>query len=381
MRHFLSCLQATAAAATLLAFTSAQAETIKIGLLLSQSGPLASYGVSMKAAAEYAVKAINDAGGVNGNELAVITEDDGSNPTNFLNGLNRLIETEKVHALVGPITSGFYQAGAPITVEKGVLMISPTATAPNLTTGIETAFRNNPSEADNIPKLLELVKSTHPDAKTISILYDKKQAADRIIGELYEQLAPKAGWEVQEVVSFLSGQMSYGDIVAKALRNGPDLVAVAAHAENAANVARELRRRGYEGPILGGTPTVSADYIKIGGAAVENTLVVVPYYYGATQAVNEAFTSGYAQMTGNAKPDPWEASTFECIGLIAHAIKQAGIAGDPANLAAERALLHKTLAAVRDYPGLIGPISFDKERVAQKATVIIKVKDGDWHAL
>ena len=88
--------------AALLAVLSGQlhAADLKIGLLLSQTGPLSSYGVPMKSAAEYAAKLINDAGGVNGSKVVVVLEDDTSNPSVFLNGLNRLLEGEKVLALV-----------------------------------------------------------------------------------------------------------------------------------------------------------------------------------------------------------------------------------------------------------------------------------------
>jgi branched-chain amino acid transport system substrate-binding protein len=382
MRYFISrYVGAAVALAAVTASGTVHAEDLKIGLLLSQSGPLAAYGVPMKTAAEYAAKVINDAGGINGNKLAVVVEDDASNPTSFLNGLNQALDKDKVLALVGPITSGFFQAGAPITQEKGVLMISPTATAPNLTTGTPTAFRNNPSEDDNIPKLLKLTKEKHPDIKTISIVYDKKQAADKIIGGLYEKLAPSVGWKVQEVVSFLSGQMNYSDVVARALKDKPDVVAAAAHAEDAANVARELRRQGYKGLILGGTPTVSEDYIKIAGAAADDTFVVVPYYYGAKTPENEKFVAGYTKFSGRSHPDPWEASTYECIGMIARAMKAAGVTGDAGKLQAERGAVRDKLAETKDYPGLIGPISFDKNRVAQKPVVIIYVKDSQWHAL
>jgi branched-chain amino acid transport system substrate-binding protein len=360
---------------------TAQAADIRIGLLLSQSGPLSSYGVPMKAAAEYAAKVVNDAGGIDGNRLVVVVEDDTSNPTAFLNGLNRLIDEQRVVALVGPITTGFYQAGAPIVKEKAAPMISPTATAPNLTAGNPFAFRNNPSEDTNIPVLLKQIRSRLPESKTMAIVYDNKQAADKIIGGLYESLAPKYGWTVQGVTTFLSGQLNYSDVVARALKGTPDIVAAAAHAEDAANVARELRRQGYRGLILGGTPTVSQDYVKIGGDAANDTFVVVPYYFGAKTPENQRFVAGYAKVTGRSTPDPWEASTYECIAMLAQALREANASGDPSRVAEERKAVQQRLAGLRDFHGLIGPIHFDAERVAVKPAVIIHVNQGKWEAL
>lgn len=359
----------------------AQAADIKVGLLLSQTGPLSSYGVPMKAAAEYAAKVINDSGGINGNKISLIVEDDTSNPTTFLNGLNRMIDSQRVMALVGPIVTGFYQAGAPIIKEKGVPMISPTATAPNLTAGNPFAFRNNPSEDTNIPVLLKLMRKKLPQSHSVAIIYDNKQAADKIIGNLYEKLAPAHGWTVQGVTTFLSGQLNYSDVVGRALKDKPDVIAAAAHAEDAANLARELRRQNYRGVILGGTPTVSNDYIKIGGDAVNDTYVVVPYYFGANTAENKKFVSGYATATGRKTPDPWEASTYECMGMLAAAMRAARVSGEPAKVDAERKAVQEKLAALKDYPGLIGAISFDRDRVAVKPAVVIYVHKGVWEAL
>jgi len=378
---FLRRCAATLALLILTLAGEAHAADLKIGLLLSQTGPLSSYGVPMRSAAEYAAKVVNDSGGINGQKLVVLTEDDTSNPATFLNGLNRLIDKEKVLALVGPITSGFFQAGAPIVQEAGLSMISPTATAPNLTSGNPAAFRNNPSEDVNIPSLLKLMKSTHPEIRSIAVIYDNKEAADKVIGGLYEKLAPQVGWQVQSVTTFLSGQLNYSDIVAKSLRGKPDVVAVAAHAEDAANVARELRRQGYKNIILGGTPTVSQDYIKIGGEAANDTYVVVPYYHGAKTEQNARFVAGYTKFTGRTVVDPWEASTFESIGMIAQAMREAHVTGDPSKVVAERKAIQGQLAATHAYPGLIGNINFDKERVAEKPAVIIRVQNGTWQAL
>ncbi|TAL79095.1 MAG: hypothetical protein EPN76_04830 [Burkholderiaceae bacterium] len=380
LKHALQCAGVAVALSFSAIAGSASAADLKIGLLLSQTGPLATYGTSMKSAAEYAVKQVNDAGGINGNKVVLALEDDASKPTTFLNGLNRLVTQEKVLALVGPITSGFFLAGVPIVKQHGVLMISPTATAPNLTKDTDKAFRNNPSEDVNIPVMLKYIKKTMPSIESIAVIYDNKESADKIIGGLYESLAPSVGWKLQSVTTFLSGQLNYSDVVAKALRDKPNVVAVAAHAEDAANVARELRRQGYNGAILGGTSTVSQDYIKIAGAAANGTYAVVPYYYGAQTPQNLKFLEGYKKFSGHTTVDPWEASTYESVQMILHAMKQAHVTGDPAKIQPEREAVSKDLALTTDFPGLIGDISFDKERVAVKPSVIIQVKDGAWKA-
>jgi ABC-type branched-subunit amino acid transport system substrate-binding protein len=67
--------------------------------------------------------------------------------------------------------------------------------------------------------------------------------------------------------------------------------------------------------------------------------------------------------------------------MIAQAMRAANVSGDPAKAAAERKAIQAQLAATRGYPGLIGNIDFDKDRVAEKPAVIIRVQDGSWQAL
>lgn len=370
-----------AAALAAVAPAGAGAGELRIGLLTSLTGPLSVYGVPEKAAAEFAVNQLNEAGGINGNKVKLLVEDDTSKPVTFLNSLNRLIDQEKVHALVGPITSGMFRAGSSVVKEKKVVMISPTATAPDLTKGNPFAFRNNPAEDTNIPILLKRMARDHPQIKTISIIYDQKEAADKVIGEIYQREAPKVGWKILDVTTFLTGDLNFSDVVAKTLRGKPDVVAAAAHAEDAANVARELRRQGYTGRILGGTPTVSENYIKIAGGAAENTYVVVPYYHGAQTAANKKFLSAYTKASSRETPDPWEASTYEVVGMLAQAMAKADVTGDPARLEAERQAIRDQLEKLKDHPGLVGRINWAEERVATKEVVIIYVKDGQWRAL
>lgn len=357
---------------------AATAGDIKIGLLFSQTGPISSYGVPMRKAAEYAVSAINAKGGINGNKLVLVVEDDESTGAAFINGLHRAVDQEHVLALVGPIVSGMVKAGGPIVKRSGVVMFTPTATAPDLTKDNPYVFRNNPSEDDNIQRLLTLMVKDHPQIKTLSIIYDNKEPADKVNGGIYERLAPKIGWKVTGVTTFLSGQLNFSDLITKVLSGKPDIVAASAHGADAANVARELRRQGYKGIILGGTPTVSQDYLKIAGPAADDTYVVVPYFFGADTPQNEAFTKGYAKASGQTTPDPWEASTDEVVGMIAAAARTAKVSGDPAKLQAERTALRDALAATKDYAGLIGPVSLDPERIAQKKTMVIRVKDNRW---
>jgi ABC-type branched-subunit amino acid transport system substrate-binding protein len=66
--------------------------------------------------------------------------------------------------------------------------------------------------------------------------------------------------------------------------------------------------------------------------------------------------------------------------MLAQALREAKASGEASRVAEERTAVQRQLAALRDFPGLIGPISFDAERVAVKPAVIIHVSGGKWEA-
>ena len=108
-------------------------EPLKIGLLVSYTGALASFGPEHENAAKLAAKCISDAGGVNGGEVEIITGDDGTNPEQAVSEATRLVEVEGVVAFVGGLASSVSLAvAATVATPNEILQISPASTSPAL---------------------------------------------------------------------------------------------------------------------------------------------------------------------------------------------------------------------------------------------------------
>ena len=112
---------------------SAVAENIKVGLISSLSGPVAIYGQTTYNGIKLAVEQLNAAGGINGNKIELIVEDDKGDPAEAVTAAKRLISEKKVVAILGPIISTTCLAVAPIAQQNGVPMLIPTRTNTKIT--------------------------------------------------------------------------------------------------------------------------------------------------------------------------------------------------------------------------------------------------------
>ena len=112
------------------------AGTIKIGVAGAHSGDLASYGLPTLKAAQLVVRDVNDQGGINGTPLELLIEDDACKPEIAINTATKLV-SGGVQAVIGHICSGATRAALPVYRAAKVLVISPSATTPELTRGGE----------------------------------------------------------------------------------------------------------------------------------------------------------------------------------------------------------------------------------------------------
>ena len=137
-------------------------EQLKIGYLADFSGPLAEYGADIETGVQLAIKHINEAGGVNGQDVVYVTGDTRVDPTQSVEEARRLVDVEGVHAIVGPLSSTATLAVADsVTGPGGIPHISPSATSPALTDADDNGylFRTTGSDAIQGVVLAQLVES------------------------------------------------------------------------------------------------------------------------------------------------------------------------------------------------------------------------------
>jgi neutral amino acid transport system substrate-binding protein len=112
---------------------SGSSDGLKIGTLLPATGDLSSIGQQMPKAVRLAVDTVNQCGGINGNPVTVVSEDDQTDPNAGAAAMNKLVEVDKVAGVVGSFASSVSTAAVPTAVRNQVMMISPGSTSPVFT--------------------------------------------------------------------------------------------------------------------------------------------------------------------------------------------------------------------------------------------------------
>ena len=125
------------------------AQNVKLGILMDFSGPIASLSPAIEAGAQLAVEQANAAGGLFGGEIETVSRDTRANEQVALDAASKLVEVDRVAAVVGALASGASTAATSVTIPNQVVLVSPASTAPTLTTldDNDYFFRTCPSDA------------------------------------------------------------------------------------------------------------------------------------------------------------------------------------------------------------------------------------------
>jgi branched-chain amino acid transport system substrate-binding protein len=139
-------LGTVATLALLLAACQPAHETIKLGFIGPLTGDVAGLGTDTVNGVKMAVEKINAAGGINGKTVTLVAEDGRCNGTDAASAAQKLVNVDKVVAIVGGNCSGETLAAAPITEAGKIVMLSPTSSSPDVTNAGDYVFRNYPSD-------------------------------------------------------------------------------------------------------------------------------------------------------------------------------------------------------------------------------------------
>ena len=129
----------------------AAGETIKLGLVAPMSGPNARYGSFSMRGAQLAVKEINDAGGVDGRKIELVSGDSQGTPVEGVSATRRLIDSDKVDFIIGDVSSSVTLAMQPVAEDAGILLLNAASSNPKITYGagvggFKWTFRNYPTD-------------------------------------------------------------------------------------------------------------------------------------------------------------------------------------------------------------------------------------------
>lgn len=327
------------------------AETVKIGLMAPLTGSWASEGQGMKKIVELLAEQQNAKGGVLGQQIQVVTEDDGGDPRTASLAAQRLT-TRGVAAVVGTYGSSVTEASQAIYDEAGIPQIANGSTAIRLTEkGFKKFFRTAPRDDEQGRMAAQTIEKL--GFKKVAILHDSTSYAKGLADEAHA-LLKKKGANVVFFDALTPGERDYTAILTKLKGANPDVVLFTGYYPEAGLLLRQKKAMGWPTPFIGGDATNNVDLVKIAGqeAATGFYFLSPPQPQDLDTSDAQTFLADYQKKYNELPPSIWAMLAGDGFRVAV-----AGMAGAKSSEGAKVAeYLHKDL---KDFPGLSGPISFD----------------------
>jgi len=341
-------------------------DTLVIGEYGSLTGGTATFGTSTDNGIKMAFDEINAKGGVLGKQLAVQVEDDGSQTEQVPSAVLKLINQDNVLALLGEVASSRSMAAAPLAQSAGVPMISPASTNPKVTTFGNYIFRTcfiDPFQGS----VMAHFAHTNLKAKTAAILTDSANDYSKGLTEFFTNEWTKEGGTIVDTESYQEGDKDFSAQLTKIKAASPDVIYIPGYYTEVGAIAVQARSQGINQVLLGGDGWDSPKLYEIGGPAVQGCYFSNHYSPQSKDPKVVKFVADYQKIYGDV-PDAMAALSYDASYILADAIKRAG--------STDRAKIRDAIAATRNFPGVTGTISIDKNRNAIKPAVILKIQ-GD----
>jgi branched-chain amino acid transport system substrate-binding protein len=339
---------------------------IRIGHYGSLTGPQASFGVATSNGIKMAIEEFNAAGGLNGRRVALIEYDTKGDAREAGAVVQRLVSSDNVTAVLGEVASGLSLAAAPICQENQVPMISPSSTNPRVTKVGDFIFRIcfiDPFQGYVCAKFAQ----EHKGAKKAACLFDQSAPYSVGLNEAFRKEFAGLGGTITTEQAYNEGDQDFTAQLTAIRATSPDIIFIPGYYTDVANIALQARRLGITAPLLGGDGWESPKLIEIGGEAIEGSYFSNHYSPEDPEPRIQAYVAKYRGKYGDT-PESMATLGYDCANLLFDAMKRAKSIKGPD--------LRDAIAATRDFQGVTGKVTIDKDRNAVKPAVILQIRDG-----
>jgi branched-chain amino acid transport system substrate-binding protein len=251
----------------------AKPETIKVGNLVALTGPSATWGQSENNALMLAVEKINAAGGVAGKQIEVIAYDSRADKLEAVNVVKRMVEQDKVVAIIGPGQSGVANAVKEVNNSAKVPLIATTATNPTVTVADDGSVVPYTFRTCFIDPFQGTVAAQFSlkdlGATKAATLYDVGDEYSQFLSKYFIEAFEKGGGTIVAAEAFRSGELDFRAQLGKIKAGEPDVIFIPTMQKEAALAAKQARDLGITADLIGGDGWGSPDIFELSGGAIE----------------------------------------------------------------------------------------------------------------
>jgi branched-chain amino acid transport system substrate-binding protein len=358
-------LKAVAACAVAASFGVANAaDTIKIADIVELSGPGTTSGTMFDNGVKLAVKEINAAGGILGKKIDLTSEDTQTNP-GVAKGLTQKAVDNEVFAIFGPVYSGSIMVSMAESKRAGVPNFTGGEGAAVTQQGNPYVFRTSFGQSVSFPKLARYINGKSKNLAVIYVNNDFGKGGRDTIKKLLDGSATKIAADI----STDQGQVDFSAAVLEAKRSNADALFAYVNEEESARLLRELRKQGWDKPIIGETTLTGQKVIELAGDAANGAVAHVGLTVEAPQL--KGFGAKYQAAFGSA-PDHNGVKGYTGMYILKAAVDRVGKLDREAVAKALRDSCYK----VKDAPGILMDVCYDDKGDLDRESFMVEVKNG-----
>ncbi|HMS34691.1 MAG TPA: ABC transporter substrate-binding protein [Ignavibacteria bacterium] len=342
-------------------------DEILIGEYESLSGSEATFGQSSHNGLVLAVEETNNSGGLLGKKIKLITEDNQGKPSETQTVVQKLINRDKVVAIIGEVASSRSKAGAPICQAAKIPMITPASTNPEVTTIGDYIFRVcfiDPFQATVMSKFA--INSMK--VKKIAVLIDQKNAYSTGLADNFKQVYSSMGGEIVEEQKYSAGDKDFKAQLTSIKAKNPEAIFIPGYYTDVNLISIQAREIGLNCPLFGSDGWES-EKLTEGKAkdALEGSFFSTHVSSDDPSPKIQDYIKKYKAKYGK-EPDAMSFLAYDAGMILFDAIKKAN--------STEGEKIKNELAKTKDYPGVTGIITINEQRNAVKPAVVLEIKDG-----
>jgi branched-chain amino acid transport system substrate-binding protein len=323
--------------------TSVETGPIKVGFISSLSGEAGVWGQNLKAGFDFALKEINDNGGVNGRKIEVYYDDDKCDATTGVTAFNKAIDVDQVKIITGTVCSSVAMSVAKKTQENGVLYIASGATNPDVPKQGDLIFRLWVSDAYEAKAIAEYATGVLK-LKTFGIAHVNDNPAGISLRDEFKSVAESKGGKILGIESFSSKERDYKTYITKLIANKPEALYVVVLPESMPIVINQIRTMGYKGTLLAYSPAMVAEGI-LDKIKVKDNL----YYSTPVDKKETNFWENYRLSAGK------DADMLTALGYDSMKVIEAGLS----KCGEDNQCIKNYLLSLKDYQSARGKLNFD----------------------
>ncbi len=349
-------------------------DTIKIGLNLELTGPVASYGSSEAKGIELAIEEINKEGGVDGKKIEVVKVDNKSESAEATSAAIKLTTKDKVVAIIGAATSGNTVAQAQIANDNKTVLISPSGTSPTVTVTEKGKLNEFVFRTSFIDPFQGTVAANFAanelKVKNVAIYSDNASDYSKGLAASFKKDFEAAGGKVVLSESYVAKDSDFRSTLTRIKSANPEFIFIPGYYEEVGLIVKQAREMGIDVPLMGADGWDSPTLIDLAGkAALNNTFTTNHYSSEDPDGKIQEFNKKFAAKYDGKAPDSFNALGYDTVYLLADAIKRAG--------SVDSTKIKEALEKTKDLGLVTGLYSVDENHHPIKSATILEYKDGE----